>query len=85
MRLMHLLILIVIVVAVCSYLGWLHFSSNSQDIRTNINVSVDKDKIRADTNKAATQLEDLGQRAKDKVTTMTTQTTSSTPSASPRD
>lgn len=82
MRPIHLLIIIVIVVAVGSYLGWLHFSSNTQDHRTNYGVSVDKDKIRSDANKAATQLEDLGQRAKEKAATMTTPTTSA-PASNP--
>jgi hypothetical protein len=69
MKLVFLLVVIVIV-GVC--LGWFHFSSSSDTGRPNVTMSVDKDKIETDKDKAVEEVRGLGHKSTDK-TAVTTQ------------
>jgi hypothetical protein len=69
-RMFLVLVLIVGAVAVLGfYLGWFHFSSDSDPNNAHITVSVDKDQIQQDKDKTVDKVQDLGQQAKDKVET----------------
>ena len=57
------------VVGLGYYMGWIQFSSGSSDNKANITLSVNKDKIQEDKDKAVDKVHDLGQHAKDKTTT----------------
>ena len=69
---MKLVILLVVIVVVGVYLGWLHFSSSNDTGKPNVTLSVDKDKIEADKNKMVDRMQDLEHKAMDK-TPATTQ------------
>jgi predicted negative regulator of RcsB-dependent stress response len=59
-----LLVLALIVAGVVGlgfYMGWFHFSSGSDDKNAHITVSVDKDQIQKDKDKAVDKVQDLGQ------------------------
>lgn len=57
-RTLLVLVLIVAVVAGLGfYMGWFHFSSGSDDNNAHITVSVDKDQVHADTDKAVDKVE----------------------------
>lgn len=69
-RMILVLALIVAIVAgIGFYRGWFHFSSDSGNNDAKVTVSVDKDKIEEDKDNAIDKMQDLGQQAKDKVTT----------------
>jgi len=71
-RMLLALVLIVAVVASLGfYMGWFHFSSGSDGNSAHITVSMDKDQIQEDKDKAVEKVQDLGQQAKDKVETTT--------------
>lgn len=61
-----LLLLVIGVVGLGFYLGWFHFSSDSTDKNTNIQLSVDKEKIKQDQEKATEKIRQAGQKIKDK-------------------
>jgi hypothetical protein len=63
------LLLAVGVVALGIYQGWFTFSSNNSDDKANVNIKIDKDKMREDEKKAVNELQDLGHKAKDKAKT----------------
>ncbi len=63
------LLLVAGVVALGIYQGWFTFTSNNTDDKANINIKVDKEKIKEDENKAAKKVQDLGHKAKDKAET----------------
>jgi hypothetical protein len=52
------------------YMGWFHFSSGSDVKNAHVTVSVDKDQIQKDKDKAVDKVKDLEQRAKDKIETV---------------
>jgi hypothetical protein len=56
-----IVLLLVGVVALGFYRGWVHLSSDSADSKPNVTLEVDKDKIEADKEK----VEGLGHKAKD--------------------
>jgi len=61
-RMLLALVLIVAVVAGLGfYMGWFHFSSGSDGNSGHVTVSVDKDQIQKDTDKAVDKVQDLGQ------------------------
>lgn len=69
-----ILVLVVLVAAAFAlglYKGWFHVASNSADGKSNITLTVDKDKIQQDTDKAVATVQDLGQKAKDKAVATT--------------
>ena len=71
-RIFFVLTLIVAVVAVLGfYLGWFHFSTGSDGNNAHVTVSVDKDQIQKDKDKAVDKVQDLGHKAVDKPTETT--------------
>ena len=69
-----LLVLAVIVAVVAGlgfYRGWFHFSSGSDGKNAHVTVSVDKDQIQEDKDKAVDKVQDLGHQEKEKVATTT--------------
>ena len=60
-RMLLALVLIVAVVAGLGfYKGWFHFSSGSDGKNAHVTVSVDKDQIQEDKDKAVDKVQDLG-------------------------
>jgi len=49
------------------YQGWFQFATESTDHKTQLNLTIDKDKIHGDTEKARQESEDLGKELKDEV------------------
>jgi hypothetical protein len=49
------------------YLGWFHMGSDNADGKTNVTLSVDKEKIKEDSKTAVAKVEDVGHQIKDKV------------------
>ena len=61
-RMLLALVLIVAVVAGLGfYMGWFHFSSGGDHNNAHITVSVDRDQIQKDKDKAVDKVKDLGQ------------------------
>lgn len=69
--LFFILVLVIALGVLGFYQGWFHVSSSSQDNRTDITVSVDKDKMEKDKDRAVQKVEDLGQEAKQQVSPTT--------------
>jgi hypothetical protein len=69
-----LALIVAIVAGLGFYMGWFHFSSGSDGNNTHVTVSVDKDQIQKDKDKAVDKVKDLGQQTKDKVETATQKT-----------
>jgi len=74
----HMLFGLALIVAVVAglgfYLGWFHFSSSSDHDSAHVTMSVDKDQIQKDTDKAVDKVQDLGQQAQDEVAPTTQKT-----------
>jgi hypothetical protein len=66
-RLAFVIVIVAGIVGAGVYRGWFRFSSDNQGDKPNVTLSVDKDKIREDKDKAVEKVERLGQQAKDKV------------------
>jgi hypothetical protein len=67
--LVGLLLLIVVVVGLGVYLDWFHFSTDKKDTGAyQVDLSIDKDKIKADTEQARDKARAIGAKAKDAVT-----------------
>jgi uncharacterized protein (UPF0333 family) len=64
-----MLLMLVLIVAVVAglgfYMGWFHFSSGSDGMNAHVTVSVDKDQIQKDKNKALDKVETATQKARD--------------------
>ncbi len=61
-RMLLALVLIVAVVAGLGfYMGWFHFSSGSDGKNAHVTVSVDKDQIQEDKDRAVDKVQNLGQ------------------------
>ena len=69
--LLGLVLIVAVVAGLGFYMGWFHFSSSSDGNSANVTVSVDKDQIQKDTDKAVDKVQDLGQQGKDKVAATT--------------
>jgi hypothetical protein len=62
-----LAVLVVILLAIAGwgyYQGWFQVSTSNADHKSNVTLSVDQDKIRADEEKLKEKVRDLGQKAK---------------------
>jgi hypothetical protein len=60
-RFLFILVLIVVGVACLGfYLGWFHIGSDSSDGTTHITLTVDQNKIKADENKVAEKVHNIG-------------------------
>jgi preprotein translocase subunit SecF len=83
-RLILLSVVIVAAVFVFGlYMGWFHVVSHSADGKSDITLTVDKDKIQQDKDKAAAKLQDLGHQAKDKAVATTQKAPDETASTVP--
>jgi len=58
--LLVLALIMAVVIGLGFYMGWFHFSSASDDKKAHITVSVDKDQIQKDKDKAVDKVQDLG-------------------------
>ena len=63
-----LLVLVAVVVGVGVYLDWFKFSTDKDAGTYQVDLTIDKDKIKSDAEKARGQAKDLGSKAKDAVT-----------------
>ena len=59
-------LLLVGIVGVGFYRGWFHFSTNSTDQGSSATITVNKDKLHADEQKAKDKLQGLGKEAQEK-------------------
>lgn len=66
---MKLVLILVVIVVVGVFLGWIHFSSSSDTGKPNVTVTVDSNKIEADKNKMVDKVQDMEHKAADKPTT----------------
>jgi len=69
-----ILVLVVVVAGVAClgfYLGWFHVGSESAGGKTHITITVDKDKIKEDEEKALKKVRDVGHQGKDKAAATT--------------
>ena len=62
-----LALLVAGVVGLGFYQGWFHFGSDNANGKSNVTLSVDKDKFNADERRAVEKVQDLGHQVKDKV------------------
>lgn len=69
--LLVLVVIVLVVFALGLYMGWFHVASNSADGKSNITLTVDKDKIQQDKARAVNRVEDMTHRSKDAVTATT--------------
>ena len=58
-------VLLIAIVGFGFYRGWFQFSSDSEDHKSNMTISVDKDKFNADEQKAKDKVQDLGHKVKE--------------------
>ena len=61
-----LVLLMVVAVGVGYYLGWFKFSKGGTDGNSNPGITVDQEKIKADTEKAKKKAQEFGQKVKEK-------------------
>jgi hypothetical protein len=59
-----LVVIVLVIVGLGYYLNWFHVATTDGDTTTNINVTVDKEKIKEDKEKAKEKLEEAGHRLK---------------------
>ena len=62
-----ILLLLVGLVCLGFYQGWFHITTHNTNQQSSAKVTVDKDKIRADEEKAKEKVEEFEQKAKDKI------------------
>ncbi len=62
-----LVLLVAAVVGLGFYLGWWGLSTDSTNQKTNINITVDKDKIRKDAEKAKEKVHEAGLEMKERI------------------
>ena len=67
--LIKLVVVLAIVAGVGIYMGWFRVGSDKSSDKPNLTITVDKDKIKEDKDKAVEKAQDLGHRAADKVDT----------------
>jgi hypothetical protein len=60
-------LVLVAVVGLGFYRGWFDFSSSNDESKSNVTLSVDKDKIETDKDDAVEKAQDLGHEAVDKI------------------
>jgi hypothetical protein len=64
-----LTVLVLLAIVICGvgfYRGWFEFSTGKSDDKTTISVTMDKNKIKEDEEKAKEKMQDLGKQVKDK-------------------
>ena len=55
-----------VIIGLGFYRGWFHLGSDNAEHKSNVTLSVDKDKIKDDEKKAVEKVQDLGHQVKDK-------------------
>jgi hypothetical protein len=60
-----LVVIVLAVAAVGYYLDWFHVSTSRTNDQTDINITVDKDKIKKDEQKARESIQDAGREVKE--------------------
>lgn len=78
-RMMLVLVIATAVFALGLYMGWFRLASESADGKSDITLTVDKDKIEQDKDKTLASVRDLGQRTNDKLAATTQPEASSSP------
>jgi hypothetical protein len=63
---MLLVLVVAVVVGVGFYQGWFRLATDQKDGKTNISVTMDKDKMGQDKERAKEKVQDLGHKVKDK-------------------
>jgi hypothetical protein len=74
-----LLVLAAIVVGVGYYLDWFHVSKEDSTGKTSIQVTIDKEKIQADENRAKEKVQNLGHQASERANEATSHSGESRP------
>ncbi len=62
-----LVIVVLLISAVGFYRGWFSVSKDDQPGETNVQIKIDKDKIKQDTQEATRKARELGSDAKDRI------------------
>jgi len=62
-----LFVLVLIVLVLGFYLGWFGLSSHNNPSSSDITLSVDKDKMESDKDKAVDKVQDMGNKVADKI------------------
>ncbi len=57
-----LLLLVGVVVGLGFYLGWFHIATDESDQKTNVRITMDRDKMNEDKEKAQEKVRDLGRK-----------------------
>lgn len=62
-------VVVVLAIGACLafYLGWFHVGADNADGKSNVTLSVDKEKVKEDSKAAVEKVEELGHQLKDKV------------------
>ena len=62
-------VLAIVAVGACLafYMGWFHVGTDNADGKSNVTISVDKDKVKEDSQAAVEKVEGLGHEIKEKV------------------
>jgi len=67
-RFIGILVIVLLIIGVIGYYqGWLNVSHADQDGTTNVNVAIDKNKIKETEQKAQEQIKDASQKLKEKI------------------
>ena len=75
MKILLIVLAVVVVVGVLGfYLGWFNLSSSNDGGKSNVTVSVGKNKIEADRDTVVDSVQDLGHKAADKIEATTQKT-----------
>jgi cytochrome c556 len=62
-----LVVLVAVAIGVGFYRGWFQFSPGGGEEKANPSITVDREKLKADTDKAKAKMEETVQKAKEKV------------------
>lgn len=85
MKLAFLVLVVVGVIGLGFYRGWFDVSTGGPDNKRNITVTMNKDSIQKDTDKAVEKARDLGQQAKDMAAATTQKADSATTTTTQKD
>jgi hypothetical protein len=69
--LIALVVIAALVIGLGFYLNWFSFAPKGGDTNTNVPITVDKEKIKSDVEKAKEKVKDLTEKGKDKVKDLT--------------
>jgi uncharacterized protein YxeA len=61
------LLLLVVVIGLGYYRDWFHVSTDHTERKTDVRITVDKDKVQSDADRAKEKVQELEQDAKDKL------------------